>query len=121
MIPEKLLKRAMAIGLLLLAASVAQAENLLSVVVDGSPADVQKAIDAGAQVIVRNNYGWTPLMNAVGHNEDIEVTELLLSAGANVNARGEAFYHADPMILAKTAEQSRARAVVARRKPLPTK
>ncbi|MCK5644078.1 MAG: ankyrin repeat domain-containing protein, partial [Gammaproteobacteria bacterium] len=46
---------------------------------------IQEAIQAGADVNVRNKYGVTPLMMA-SQNGHVEVVKLLLAAKANVNA-----------------------------------
>ncbi len=52
----------------------------------GTPEQVQKAIDQGADVNASGQHGGTPLMDALD-NPDIEVIGLLVEAGANVNAR----------------------------------
>ena len=86
---RKLSKTAMAIGTFLLAASVVHAQDLFSVVKDGTPTEVQEAIDPGADVSARNVAGWTPLMTAAENNDNPQVTEVLLSAGAKISARNE--------------------------------
>ena len=54
---------------------------------DGSPLDVQAAIDKGADVnapLAEN--GMTPLIAAASYNPNLEVIAILLKAGADVDA-----------------------------------
>jgi uncharacterized protein len=51
-----------------------------------TPESVQEAIDAGADVNARDEYGLTPLMRAVSP-EKPDVVRVLLAAGANLEAR----------------------------------
>jgi len=54
----------------------------------GSAAEVKKAIESGAPLEARDEqYGGTPLMWAAAQNKDPGAISVLLSAGANVNAR----------------------------------
>jgi len=54
----------------------------------GTPEQVQKEIDAGADVNAQENtLGFTPLMWAAGLNPNPEVISVLLKAGAHINAR----------------------------------
>lgn len=81
-------------GAILMAATgllLAQAQgNFLQLAQTGSAGEVQAAINAGAAVTARDEYGQTPLMYAAAGNEDPEVITLLINAGANVNAQTEA-------------------------------
>jgi ankyrin repeat protein len=65
------------------------AEDLFELVIDGSPEEVQKAIDEGANINARDKDRVTPLMKAAGKNKNPEVIEVLLNAGANISARNE--------------------------------
>jgi ankyrin repeat protein len=53
----------------------------------GTPAQVQEAIDAGADVNVQDEHGWTALGAAALSNPNPEVIAVLLKAGADVNVR----------------------------------
>ena len=43
-------------------------KGFLELVKKGTPAQVQEAIDAGADVSTSSSFGWTPLMLAAGGN-----------------------------------------------------
>ena len=51
-------------------------------------ADMQAELDGGADVMVRDEYGWTPLHRAAGYGNPATI-QALLAAGAEVMARGE--------------------------------
>lgn len=54
----------------------------------GTPEQVQKEIDDGADVNAQENtLGFTPLMWAAGFNPNPEMIAVLLKAGARINAR----------------------------------
>ena len=53
----------------------------------GTPEEVKKAIEEGADINARYKDGWTPLMHAARYNQDPEVTKILIDAGADINAR----------------------------------
>ncbi len=95
------------IAALLAGASFAQ-PALHDVVREGSVEDVRAAIQAGANLEVRDVLGGTPLMAAAGFNANPDVVRLLLDAGANVEARSEngstplmlaARYNTNPAVL----------------------
>ena len=54
---------------------------------EGSVEDVRAALDAGADLHAREDYGRTALMFAARWNENPEVAALLLDAGVDVHAR----------------------------------
>lgn len=62
-------------------------EDLFELVGDGSPEEVQKAVDEGANVNARNKVRGTPLIYAAEYNENPEVIKILLDAGADINNR----------------------------------
>ena len=49
----------------------------------GTAAQVREALDAGADVNARDEFGATALMHAAGNNEGPEVVAVLLNAGAD--------------------------------------
>jgi ankyrin repeat protein len=51
-------------------------------------------LDRGAQVDVRDQGGWTPLMRAARSNPNPEIHAILIAAGADVNGRNMADYTA---------------------------
>ena len=57
-------------------------------------AAIRAALEAGEYVNARNEYGWTPLQQAAGFNNDVAAVkaaaELLLTAGADVRAKHDA-------------------------------
>jgi ankyrin repeat protein len=57
----------------------------------GTPQEVQAAIDAGARdyVDMPVHELWTPLMNAASENGNPKVIDVLVKAGANVNAENQ--------------------------------
>ncbi len=67
-----------------------QSVELRVIVRTGSPEEVQKALETGMQVDIRDDIGRTPLMWAAFSNENPEVLKMLLDAGARVDARDEA-------------------------------
>ena len=64
-------------------------ESFLDLVQEADAATVQAAIDAGANLEARNEYGWTPLMAAAAYNENAAVVQALLDAGADATATNE--------------------------------
>jgi len=56
---------------------------------NGSPEEVAKAIDAGADVNARDEGGWTALMCAAWNNPNPDVVSVLIDAGADVNAHAQ--------------------------------
>ncbi|MBQ2125793.1 MAG: ankyrin repeat domain-containing protein, partial [Spirochaetales bacterium] len=64
-------------------------EDFFKLCESGTFKEVQAAIRTGVNVNSRNEYGVTPLMFAVEHNEDREVVKILINAGADVNAEDE--------------------------------
>ena len=63
--------------------------DIFTIAGSGTVAEVQQAINAGADVSAREVQGPTPLMWAVGYNTNPEVLSVLINAGADVNARAE--------------------------------
>jgi ankyrin repeat protein len=63
------------------------AEEFIKLCKTGTPAEVQAAIDAGADVNAKDKEGWTVLMNAALFNEKAEVVSALVKAGSDVDAR----------------------------------
>ena len=57
-------------------------ESFFELCKSGSPGEIKKAIDMGAEVNITDDDGWTPLMRAAGSNENPEVIKVLLDAGA---------------------------------------
>jgi len=55
----------------------------------GTPEEIQKALQAGANINARTEYEATPLMVAALSNPNPEVIKILLQAGANINAIAE--------------------------------
>jgi outer membrane protein assembly factor BamB len=94
---------------LLLFASIAPAadqksrEALWAAVRTGDVQAVQKAIDDGADVNARNEYGVTALWVAAGKAKP-EVIELLVNKGADVNARDDIWYQT-PLSTAVSSRQ----------------
>ena len=54
-----------------------------------TPEGVRAALDAGADLEARNEYGWTSLLHAAEYNSNPEVVQALLDAGADLEARDE--------------------------------
>ena len=65
----------------------ADGDSFFDLVRTGSPEQVSLAIQAGADVNARDEYGSTVLMFAAYSNENPEVHTVLISAGAEVNTR----------------------------------
>ncbi|KAI1259151.1 hypothetical protein F5Y18DRAFT_433563 [Xylariaceae sp. FL1019] len=70
-----------------------------------SPASVSFLIDAGADIEMPNIWGRYPLTAAVEYNQ-IEITRVLIAAGANVNVR-ERDHWGPPLRIASRAEVAR--------------
>jgi len=81
----------LALLICLLPATGAKANPLLykDFMKNASVADIQEAIDKGADINARIEYDITVLMLAARYNENPEVTKLLIEHGADVNARDE--------------------------------
>ncbi|MBX9580460.1 MAG: PQQ-binding-like beta-propeller repeat protein [Gemmataceae bacterium] len=89
-------RRLSAVALLALVGFAAAAADpkrdaLWAAVRNNDPKAVQAALDAGADVNARNEYGVTALWIAAGKGKQ-EVVELLVKAGADVNARDDIWY-----------------------------
>lgn len=79
---------------------VQAAGNFLELCRSGAAEDVEAAIKAGADCNeVSSENGWTPLMYAIGWNDDISVAELLINNGAKINVKGQT-QECSPMTLA---------------------
>jgi hypothetical protein len=61
--------------------------DFLSLCINGTGEEVERAIRAGANVNAADGDDWTALHFAALHNGDPSVVEILLENGANVNAR----------------------------------
>jgi ankyrin repeat protein len=64
--------------------------SFFETVKNGTPREVQAAINSGVDIDYRRDEGTTPLMAAIKYNRDFEVISMLLTAGANVNTRNVA-------------------------------
>ncbi len=81
----------MALTGLITAAADPKRDALWAAVRNDDPKAVRAALDAGADVNARNEYGVTALWIAAGKGKP-EVVELLVKAGADVNARDDIWY-----------------------------
>ena len=63
-----------------------QDKTLFDLVVDGTPEQIRAAIKRGDNPNGRDDFGGSPLMRAAANNLDPAVIEILISAGAKVNA-----------------------------------
>ena len=70
---------------LLLLSSLTWAQDLFDP--NQTPAEVRAALDAGADLEARTELGFTPLMLAASFNENHEVLQVLLDAGADATAK----------------------------------
>jgi hypothetical protein len=59
-------------------------EELIKAIEKGDKEKVKELLDKRAEINIRDNDGWTPLMYA-SKNNDLEIIKLLLEKGANVN------------------------------------
>lgn len=62
--------------------------SFINCAISGSPEEVQQFIDDGADVNMRDEQGWTPLMYASKYNHDEKVIKILIDNGARVNIKG---------------------------------
>ena len=69
--------------------SAMSGEDFLELCKDGTPGDIERAIKAGANLEARNEYGETPLLVAIEHNENSGVVAVLIEGGADMNAKDE--------------------------------
>ena len=76
-----------AAAVLLAAAARSSAQSLLDVAKNGTPAQVEAAVEAGANIEEIDHFGRTPLMYAAWSNGSLDVIALLLRAGARVEDR----------------------------------
>ena len=58
-------------------------QSLFSIVITGTPKEIQSALVNGADINARDEDGWTPLMLAALASENPEVITVLLEAGAD--------------------------------------
>ena len=56
---------------------------------EGALQQILSAIESGANVNAKNEYGWTPLLIAAANNKDALVSSALIQAGADVNASND--------------------------------
>ncbi len=92
------------LSFLLAASAYAQMEDFSELVKNGSAKSVQAAIGHGADVNAWDKDDLTPLMEAAGFTENMEVITMLLKAGAHINAQnisGET-----PLMLAASRNQN---------------
>ena len=86
--------RALCVLACLLLPVLTWSESFLDLVKEADAATVQAAIDAGADIEARDEYGYTPLMLATfyyaeAHIRNVEVVQALTNAGADLEARTE--------------------------------
>src|SRR6056297_388830 len=63
------------------------ADDFYTLCKEGTPQEIQQAIDDGAEVNQQNEDGVTPLMTAARHNNNYEAVLTLYNNGAYVNSR----------------------------------
>ena len=93
---------AVVLAVLLATSGYAQTTNFFELVMNGTPEDVQAAIDKGADVNAPNTVGETPLIVAAGYNKNPKVITTLLKAGADINAQ-DSLYGSTALIWAAYA------------------
>lgn len=99
------MKKALLFSLFLLACSPAQAQDstaLFSAIEAGDVSRVAMLLKAGLSASDMNESGSTPLMTAVNHQQTA-IVNLLLRAGADVNAQQQDGYQATALMLAMQA------------------
>jgi ankyrin repeat protein len=80
------------------------AVDLFKLVKEGTPTEVQEAIDAGLDIRAKDRGGLTPLMWASMFNTDPTVITELLDAGADLEAQDD--YGFTPLMLAVEFNQN---------------
>ena len=84
--------------------------QLMKAAKSGNEWQIKRLLDAGANINLKDNDGWTALMYAVRYNEGLECVELLLNAGADIRIANNygltaialaASYNNNPKILSK--------------------
>ena len=75
------------LAVLLAASAYAQTTDFLELVKTATAPQVQEAIQQGADLYARDNYGRTLLMHAAMSNRYPEVISALFKAGSDINAR----------------------------------
>jgi len=86
---RKQIVTALFLAVLVTASADAQTTNFFRLAENGTPQQVQAAINKGADVKARDNDGWTALMDAAAKNPDSAVIGTLLKAGSEIEARDE--------------------------------
>ena len=97
--------RALCVLTCLLLPVLTWSESFLDLVQEADVATVQAAIDAGANLEVRNEDGRTPLMLAAWYNENA-VVQVLLDAGADLEARDTEYGNTPLMFAARHNENA---------------
>jgi ankyrin repeat protein len=77
---------AVVLAVLLTAPAYAQTTDFFELVKTGTPQNVQRAINSGAEANSPDKDGKTPLMYAAGYNQNVEVITVLVKAGADIEA-----------------------------------
>ena len=81
--------RALCVLTCLLLPILTWSESFFDLVKEADATAVRAAIDAGADLETRTEWGETPLMYAAYNNENAEVVQVLLDAGADATASNE--------------------------------
>jgi ankyrin repeat protein len=87
-------------------AKVKDGESPLHIAVNGADRGaIEKLLAAGADIDAPDNVGYTPLFYATGDG-NLEIAELLILHGANVNACADPVNGVTPLLLAQVLENS---------------